>query len=194
MRTLDELKLAENTLVIFSSDNGPVIDDGYQDDAVKKLGDHKPAGPFRGGKYSSFEGGTRAPFVLRWPARVKPGKTSAAIVSQVDFPASFAKLAGVEATFPDSRDGTAALLGESGSGRDHVIQQAGQLSIRLGDWKFIPAGKGAKKAAATNTELGNDAKGQLYNLAADPGEKKNLAQEHPEKLKELAEKLAEVRG
>jgi len=194
LRTLDELKLAENTLVIFSSDNGPVIDDGYQDDAVKKLGDHKPAGPFRGGKYSSFEGGTRVPFVLRWPARVKPGQTSTAIVSQVDFPASFAKLAGVEAAFPDSRDGTAALLGEPGSGRDHVIQQAGQLSIRMGDWKFIPAGKGAKKAAATNTELGNDPQGQLYDLSKDPGEKKNLAGEHPEKLKELAAKLAEVKG
>ena len=70
---LDRLKLTENTLVIFTSDNGPVLDDGYQDDAVEKLGSHTPAGPFRGGKYSLFEGGTRVPFIVRWPGRVKPG-------------------------------------------------------------------------------------------------------------------------
>lgn len=194
LRTLDELKLAENTLVVFTSDNGPVLDDGYKDDAVEKLGGHKPAGPFRGGKYSMFEGGTRVPTVLRWPARVKPGKISAAIVSQVDFPKTFAKLAGVDADFPDSLDLSAALLGESDSGRDHVIEHAGGLAIRMGDWKYIPARKGAKKSAATNTELGNDPQGQLFNLAKDPGERKNLAKEHPEKLEELAAKLAEIRG
>ena len=70
---LDRLKLADNTLVIFTSDNGPVVDDGYRDEAVEKLGDHKPAGPLRGGKYSTFEGGTRVPFIVRWPGEMKPG-------------------------------------------------------------------------------------------------------------------------
>ena len=74
---LDENGLAENTLVILTSDNGPVVDDGYRDDAVEKLGGHKPAGPFRGGKYSIFEGGTRVPFIVRWPGRVKPGTSKA---------------------------------------------------------------------------------------------------------------------
>ena len=93
LATLDRLQLTDNTLVILSSDNGPVLDDGYKDGAVEKLGDHKPAGPFRGGKYTIFEGGTRMPFVVRWPGRVKPG-VSDALVSQVDFCASFAALAG----------------------------------------------------------------------------------------------------
>ena len=78
LRTLDELKLAENTLVLFTSDNGPVLDDGYRDGAVEKLARHQPAGPFRGGKYSLYEGGTRVPpTLLRWPARVKPGSRPA---------------------------------------------------------------------------------------------------------------------
>src|SRR5262249_12396958 len=73
LNALDRLMLATNTLVLFSSDNGPVVDDGYEDDAVAKLGNHKPAGPFRGGKYSNFEGGTRVPLLVRWPGHVTPG-------------------------------------------------------------------------------------------------------------------------
>ena len=91
--TLERLKLTRDTLFIFSSDNGPVVDDGYRDQAVEKLGDHKPAGPLRGGKYSAYDGGTRVPFVVRWPGTVKPG-VSAAPLSQVDLLASFAALAG----------------------------------------------------------------------------------------------------
>ncbi len=93
LEALDRLKLADNTLVIFTSDNGPVVDDGYSDDAVEKLGDHKPAGPYRGGKYSNFEGGTRVPFIVRWPGHVSAG-TSNALVCQIDLLASFAKLTG----------------------------------------------------------------------------------------------------
>lgn len=186
LRVLDELKLAENTLVIFTSDNGPVLDDGYKDGAKEKLGNHKPAGPFRGGKYSSFEGGTRVPFVLRWPAKVAPGKSSAALVSQIDFAASFAKLAGANAKFPDSRDATAALLGENETGRDHVVQQAKELAIRMGDWKWIPNTKSNPAAGGAN--------GSLFNLAQDPGENHNIAKEHPEKAKQLAAKLAAVEG
>ncbi len=196
LRILDELKLAENTLVLVTSDNGPVIDDGYKDDAVAKLGNHKPSGPFRGGKYSLFEAGTRVPTVLRWSARVKPGQTSAAIVSQVDFPRSFAKLAGRDLpadAFPDSQDQLAALLGESATGRDHHIHHAGRLAIRVGDWKYIPAGPGPKVSQWTNTELGNDPEDQLYHLSKDPGEQTNLAKEHPGKIRELAAKLAEIK-
>ena len=193
LKTLDELKLADNTLVIVSSDNGPVIDDGYKDDSVKKLGDHKPAGPFRGGKYSHFEGGTRVPTIVRWPARIKAGKTSTAMVSQIDFAKTFAAIAGVEASFPDSSDATAALLGDSDQGRTEVIEHASQLAIRSGDWKYIPAGKGEKRQQTTGTELGNEPTGQLFDLSKDPGEKNNLASDHPEKLAELKAKLDAVR-
>lgn len=179
LRTLDELKLAENTLVIVSSDNGPVLDDGYKDEAKEKAGSHRPAGPFRGGKYSMFEGGTRMPTVLRWPARVKPGGTSKAMVSQVDFAASFARIAGAEAVFPDSMDLSAALTGESPSGRDHVLEQGGQVAIRAGDWKYIPPRPNMKPEHV----------GQLYHLGNDPAEKTNVADEHPDKLKELRAKL-----
>ena len=117
-----------------------------------------------------------------------------AMVSQIDFPKTFAAIAGVEASFPDSLDLSAALLGESATGRDHVIQHAGRLSIRMGDWKFIPGGKGAKKNQATGTELGNEPAGQLFDLSKDPGETKNVAKEHPEKVEELKKKLAGVRG
>ncbi|MEK7952488.1 sulfatase family protein [Luteolibacter soli] len=193
LKALDDLKLAENTLVILSSDNGPVIDDGYKDEAVKKLGDHKPAGPFRGGKYSIFEGGTRVPTIVRWPAKVKAGTTSNAMLSQIDFAKTFAAIAGAEATFPDSRDASATLLGESNQGRAEVIEHASQLAIRAGDWKFIPPGQGAKRSEATNTELGNEPTGQLYDLSTDPGEKTNLASEHPDKVTELKAKLEAVR-
>ena len=193
--TLDRLKLADNTIVIFTSDNGAVVDDGYNDDAVTKLGSHTPSGPFRGGKYSHFEGGTRVPFILRWPARVKPG-TSDTLVSQVDFLASFAALskqplAGARA--PDSVDTLAAFLGTSRTGRTELIEQAGGQALRSGQWKYIEASKRPKRNEQTNTELGNDAVPQLYDLSRDPGERQNLADSHPEKVKELQDRLQAIR-
>jgi arylsulfatase A-like enzyme len=193
--TLDRLKLADNTIVIFTSDNGAVVDDGYRDDAVARLGGHTPSGPFRGGKYSHFEGGTRVPFIVRWPGRVKPG-TSDALVSQVDFLASFAALvkqplAGAQA--PDSVDTLAAFLGTSRTGRTELIEQAGGQALRSGQWKYIEASKRPKRNEQTNTELGNDSVPQLYDLSRDPGERQNLAEQHPEKVKELSGRLQAIR-
>lgn len=196
LRTLDELKLRENTLVIFTSDNGPVLDDGYKDDAVTKLGDHKPAGVHRGGKYSLFEGGTRVPTMARWPGHIKPGQSSEAMISQVDFPRTLAKIAGKEApadAFPDSQDVSAALLGQSPAGRDHIVEHASGLALREGNWKFIPAGKGQAMNKNTGTETGIAPKGQLYDLSKDPGEKINLAAENPEVMKRLATRLDAIR-
>lgn len=196
LRTLDELKLTDNTLVIFTSDNGPVLDDGYKDDAVTKLGDHKPAGKYRGGKYSLFEGGCRVPTVARWPGHIKPGQTSDAMISQVDFPRSFAKIAGKEApadAFPDSQDITAALLGNSETGRDHVVQHAKGLALREGNWKFIPAGKGQTTNKNTATETGVAPQGRLYDLSQDPGEKINLAAKNPEVMKRLSKRLESIK-
>ena len=193
LAALDRLNLAENTMVIVSSDNGPVLDDGYADDAVEKVGDHKPAGPLRGGKYSAFEGGTRMPFIVRWPARVKPG-VSDALVCQVDMLASLAKLTGValpDEAAPDSFDVLAALLGESPKGRETLIEQGPVCGVRKDLWKFIPAGGGGNKGAGKTPaeraarETGSAPGGQLFNLADDIGEEKNLAATQGERLREL---------
>jgi arylsulfatase A-like enzyme len=187
LAALERTGLTRNTLVIFSSDNGPVVDDGYKDEAKEKLGEHKPSGPWRGGKYSILEGGTRVPFIVRWPRRVKPG-VSDALMSQVDFPATFAALADQQfdsRTSPDTQNMLPALLGDSRKGRRHLVEHSGGLALRRGEWKVIPPRPGPKRTQFTDTETGNDAGVQLYNLADDPGEMKNVALEHPERVTEL---------
>jgi arylsulfatase A-like enzyme len=199
LNALERLKLADNTLIIFTSDNGPVVDDGYKDEAVEKLGAHKPAGPYRGGKYSNFEGGTRVPLIVRWPGKIKPG-VSPALVSQVDFPATFAALVRQSTRQPwkpsDTGDGQNllnALLGKTRTGRADFVEQAGALSLRSGQWKYIEPGKGAKVNKNTNTELGNDPAPQLYNLASDPGETRNLATLYPSRVKQMAARLEQIK-
>ncbi len=193
--TLDRLGLRENTLVMVTSDNGPVVDDGYRDDAVAKLGAHRPAGPWRGGKYSAFEGGTRVPFLVRWPGRVRPG-TSDALVCQIDFLASFAALTGqpLEAGVgPDSVDVMPSLLGDSRTGRTELVVQAGALSLRQGAWKYIEPGKGPKFNAPTATETGQDPAGQLYDLSSDPGETNNLVSVQAERTAAMVVRLKQLR-
>ena len=181
---LDRLELAENTLVIFSSDNGPVIDDGYKDQAVAKLGDHKPTGPFSGGKYSLLEGGTRVPTIARWKGHVKPG-TSAALINQVDLSASFASMLGVtldDSAVPDSFNVMPALLGDSKIGRHYLVEhtQGGdRLAIREGDWKLMEAGPKQDR--------------QLFNLKDDLEEKKNAAATNAEVVERLGTKLKDIR-
>ena len=195
LATLDRLGLTRNTLVLFTSDNGPVIDDGYRDDAVEKLGGHTPAGPFRGGKYSSFEGGTRVPFLLRWPARVKPA-VSGALISQVDLIASCAALVGSplsDSRAADSENVLPALLGTSKTARTVLVEQANSLALRQGQWKYISPSQGQRVNQNTNTETGNDPAPQLYDLGKDPGERNNLAAAHPEKVRELAALLESIR-
>lgn len=193
---LGALDLADDTLVIFTSDNGPVLDDGYVDDAVERCGDHRPAGPWRGGKYSAFEAGTRVPFAVRWPGRIEPG-VSHALVGQVDLLASLARLCGqplADDDAPDSLDQLAALLGEDRDGRDHLVEQAGPLALREGRWKYIEPHKGAAVSRFTNIELGNDEAPQLYDLEQDPGETENLAAQDPERVARMAERLRALRA
>jgi arylsulfatase A-like enzyme len=195
LNTLDRLRLTNNTLVIFTSDNGPVVDDGYQDDAVAKLGNHKPAGPYRGGKYSNFEGGTRVPFIVRWPGHVDAG-TSAALVCQIDLLSSLATLSGQTLGGADRRDSAdvlSALLGKSKSGRSELVEEAGALSLRQGSWKYIEPNNKQKINPNTNTELGNDNVPQLYDLSRDPGEKQNLAAADPDRVKSMAIALDRIR-
>jgi arylsulfatase A-like enzyme len=182
--TLDRLGLAKDTLVILTSDNGPVLNDGYKDDAVEKLGKHKPAGPLRGKKSTAFEGGTRVPFLVRWPARVAPGGTSDALVCQIDFLASLAAL--TDQSLPnhalcDSVNLLPPLLGESPTGRDSLVEQGRSIGVRKGPWKLIE-----EPGAARNP--------QLYNLAEDLAETTNLAKQHPKKVRELSELLDTIRN
>jgi arylsulfatase A-like enzyme len=196
LNALDRLNLATNTLVILTSDNGPVVDDGYQDQAKERLGGHRPAGPWRGGKYSAFEGGTRVPFIVRWPGHVRPGVLDA-LVCQVDFLASFAALAGralPPGAAPDSVNVLPALRGGSRLGREHLVQQAGPLALREGPWKYIEPGKGPRWNKNTDTETGQDPAGQLYHLADDPGETKNLVGESADRSRAMAARLAEIRS
>jgi arylsulfatase A-like enzyme len=196
LAALDRLGLAENTLVLFTSDNGPVIDDGYRDQAVELLGDHRPSGPFRGGKYSAFEAGTRVPFIVRWPRRVEPG-TSGALISQVDFPATFAALTGLPLAAgdaPDSENLLPALLGESPRGRETLVLQGGPISLIRGDWKLIEPRQGPRVNAQTNIETGSDPAPQLFDLATDPGERVNRAAERPELVAELTAMLERIRA
>jgi arylsulfatase A-like enzyme len=195
LKTLDRLDLTRNTLLIFTSDNGPVVDDGYKDDAGAKLGGHKPAGTLRGGKYSNFEGGTRVPFIVRWPNHIATG-TSDALVCQIDLLSSLAKMTGVAlaaSDMYDSRDIIAALLGKSKTGRTELVEEAGALSLRQGNWKYIEPNHKQKINQNTNTELGNDSVPQLYDLSRDPGEKQNLAATDPDRAKSMAAALERIR-
>ncbi len=184
---LEKNGLTNNTLVILSSDNGPVVDDGYKDGSKEKLGDHKPAGPLRGGKYSIYEGGTRIPFIVSWPSHVKPG-VSDALVCQVDFAASFAALTGQQfdnKISPDSQNMLPALLGESETGRTQLVEHSHGLALRAGNWKFIEAHPGPARNQDTGAEHGNSPQPQLYDLSTDLGEKNNVASVHPEKVAEM---------
>jgi len=198
MKALVESNVADDTLLIFTSDNGPVLDDGYRDEAVEKAGGHKPAGPLRGGKYSAFDAGTRVPFIVRWPGRVKHG-VSDALVCQIDFMSSFANLTGRKLTkgdAPDSFDILDALLGESNRARGHLVEHSlsGTLSIIVGDWKYIEPSNKSKIAGQTGIETGNNPKPQLYNLRADLGERKNVSDEHPDIVERLQKKLEFIKA
>jgi arylsulfatase A-like enzyme len=192
---LDRNGLTTNTMVIFTSDNGPVVDDGYRDDAVAKLGNHRPAGPYRGGKYRNFEGGTRVPLIVRWPGHINPG-ISNALISQVDFLATFATLTGAKAPGNAALDSNAllpVLLGQSQTGRQYLIEQASALSLREGVWKYIPPSEGPAVVANVGIETGNSPEPQLYDLAADPGERRNLASANPDRVRTMSGMLDRIR-
>lgn len=194
LKTLEEAGILENTLVIFSSDNGPVLNDGYYDDAVEKIGNHKPAGILRGGKYSLFEAGTKVPFMTYWKGKIKPG-VSDALVSQLDLFTSLSKLVGSEIATEDSKDMLSVLMGETDQGREELILEATtKTALRSGDYIMIPPYQGPAVNQSVNIELGNDPQYQLYNLKADPGQKNNIASTEPEMLEKLKNRFEELRG
>jgi arylsulfatase A-like enzyme len=193
---LEALGLAENTLILFTSDNGPVLNDGYGDQAVEKLGDHRPAGPFRGGKYSAFEAGTRVPTIAYWPGTIEAG-VSDVLFGQIDLYASLAGLTQQtlrEDEAIDSEDHLTSLLGESNEARKYLLEESLTLSLREGPWKYIrPFGK-TDPAWITEKgiEGGFQSTPQLYNLEEDPGEKNNLAQQFPERVLTMEAMIQEI--
>lgn len=197
MKTLEELGISENTLIILSSDNGPVVDDGYADEAVAKLGDHRPAGTLRGNKYSAFEGGTRIPAIVHWPRVIKKAMVSDALVSQIDWFASFASLLQIrlpKGAATDSRNNIDTWLGKSTNDRPWVIEQALNhgLSVRTKDWKYIEPSRGGSYMKEEAIETGYSMEPQLYQVSSD-NEQKNLAKERPEIVYELQTILKDVR-
>jgi arylsulfatase A len=198
MKTLDRLGLAEKTLIVLCSDNGPVMDDGYKDFALEKLGAHRAGGPFRGGKYSVFEGGTRTPFIARWKGTIKPA-VSDDIVCTIDLAASLAAITGTPlpaGAALDSLDISGALLGRPGArGRDHLVQQdnggTGNHGFRVGNWKLVRYDtKSARNVVVEQTLASTPMpQFQLFDLATDPGEQTDLAAAHPERLEQMKTRL-----
>lgn len=200
MKALDRLGLAEKTLIVLCSDNGPVMDDGYKDFALEKLGNHRAGGPFRGGKYSVFEGGTRTPFIARWKGTIKPA-VSDDIVCTIDLAASLAALAGT--TLPagacgDSFDVSGALIGRPGArGREHLLQQdnnGAAFGLRVGNWKLVRYDSKSARNVIVEQQLANTPvpQFQLFDLTNDPGEAKDLAAAQPERLEQMKTRLAAV--
>lgn len=197
MNTLDSLGIADNTLFIFTSDNGPVIDDGYQDQAREMLNGHTPMGIYRGGKYSLYEAGTRIPFIVRWPAAIQQPCKQQGLFSQIDVFASLAEIMEVtlvKGVAPDSHARSQALLGKDQTDREYVVEQNlnNTLAVIQGEWKYLQPSDKPALEFWTKTELGNSPEPQLYNLRTDPSEKVNVAAQHPEKVKELAALLDKV--
>ncbi|QDT80422.1 Arylsulfatase [Gimesia maris] len=201
MKTLDRLQLSENTLVVFCSDNGPVLDDGYKDGAIEKIGTHRAAGPYSGGKYSVYEGGTRTPFITRWIGHIKPG-VSDQMVCTIDLPASLAALTDQKISSESCRDSfniTGALLGKADSqGRTELVQQNngnnGTYALRSGDWKLHRYDKKIARNVVVEQQLENTIvpQFQLFHLEDDPAEQTDVAAEHPEVTERLKQRLNQI--
>jgi arylsulfatase A-like enzyme len=198
LTTLDKLGVADNTLVIFTSDNGPETTS-----VIHMRADHAHDGarPWRGMKRDSWEGGHRVPFLVRWPGKVKPGATSAQLTCLTDVMATVAAITGAnlpDNAAEDSFNLLPALLGEDNATiRPYLLTQAfggaRTLSIRRGAWKYLDHPGSGGNRYENNAELqpfilpdtAPNAPGQLYNLETDPGETKNLYAARSEIAKEL---------
>lgn len=197
MKQLKYLGIEKNTIIVFSSDNGPVLDDGYIDGAVTQLNNHTPWGVLRGGKYSVFEAGTRVPMLISWPETIKP-KVSSAMLSQIDLLASFSKMLKIDSLSggkTDSEDMLDVMLGNTNKGHSTLIEQGlKNLAIIHDNWKYIAPNEGPSVEEFTNIELGNTLQPQLYDLANDIGETNNLADRYPQKVKELEAELQKIKA
>ena len=199
METLDQLGLTENTLIILSSDNGPVVDDGYKDKAEELLNGHTPSGPWRGNKYSAFEGGTAVPVIVRWPQKIKKTGDSDVLMSQIDWLASLGALVNArlpKGSAPDSYDRLGNLIGTDKTDRPWIVEQSMNhtLSVRTKDWKYIePNDDPTTFMKAEKIEPGNLNVPQLYEMEK-VSEQENVAEKYPKKVFELQTILRQVRN
>lgn len=187
MAALRRNGIDDNTIVILTSDNGPVLDDGYQDMAAELVGEHSPTGHLRGGKYSSFEGGTAVPMIVSWPKGLKEtGKRSDRLFTLVDWYKSLADLLGAE--LPED----AAPDSQNWQEREYVLEYASNhnLSIRDSAWKYITPNNGhAVIQWGPVIETGNLPEHQLYDMSGDRNETVNVAEAHPEVVERLRNAL-----
>ncbi|MBS2211297.1 arylsulfatase [Carboxylicivirga mesophila] len=198
VKHLDKRGLSDNTIIVFSSDNGPVLDDGYSDEAVDLQGKHQPAGPYRGNKYSAYEAGTRVPTIVYWPGTIE-AKESDALVTQTDLYASFAELIGHELAAteaPDSEAMWSTFTGQSDKGRDFLLEESVTLSLRHGHYKYIHPTN--KKAAwikeEKNIEAGTSTEPQLFDLSSDVGEQVNIAAKNKKLVKMMQAEIARIKN
>ena len=189
---LDELKLSENTLVIFASDNGGV--GGYVREGIKAAGDITDNAPLRGGKGMLYEGGIRVPYIFRWPGRIPAGTVCDQPINSVDLFPTLLEVAGAEPPPNYPLDGTSyfKLLtsgGKAAFGRDAMFWHfPGYLGAGAGSWRTTPAGA-IRSGDWKLQEFFEDGRLELYNLRDDLGQKNDLAAKLPEKTKELHDRL-----
>ena len=190
---LDELKLSNNTLVIYTSDNGPWNQDKY---TKRKKGHPKDsifwgeAGPLRNGKGSPYEAGYRLPCIMRWPGKVQVGRVNDAIFATIDFMPTFANLCGFEVPkdrYIDGINQTDLILGKRETGREHFyFDKAG---VRKGKWKYIKPDAHFYGYAVEDDRKKVD---ELYDLEADLGERTNLAANHPKIVAQLRQLMENI--
>lgn len=195
LAALESSGMSDDTLVIFSSDNGPVW---YEED-VQRLG-HDSSGGLRGMKADAWECGHRMPFIVRWPGKITPNSTSDATVCFTDLLATFSAIVGKKLpkeAGPDSFNFLPELVGTADApARDALVMRSGNgaMTIRIGDWKLIDRlGSGGFSKPSNIKPREGEPVGQLYNLADDLSETNNLYTQHPEIVKRLSEKLANIR-
>lgn len=195
---LEKLNLLDNTIIVFTSDNGAVLMDGYYDDAIELIGEHKQNGIYRGGKYSAFEAGTRVPFIVHYPQKVKAG-VSHALMSQIDIYASLAKLLDIniaEDEAIDSQNNLNALFNANESARTTLIEETPHtLSLRENEWKYIAPAKRLVRNLWSNKKIesGLSKQAQLYDLSIDPSETINIANQHSSKVKAMHAKIEQLK-
>jgi arylsulfatase A len=197
LAALETHQLAENTILIYTSDNG--CSPRAEIEALQAAG-HYPSGPLRGHKADAFEGGHRVPFMVRWPAKVKPASVADQLVGQIDFLATFAELLGKKLPDNAGEDSISflpVLLGEAKEPvRSSIVSQSinGSFAIRDGQWKLIlcPGSGGWSSPRPGRDEIAGLPEFQLYDLAADPGEKTNLLAAHPDRVLKMKESMVEA--
>lgn len=177
VQVLKQKGIYENTIIILSSDNGPMVKEGYEDGALENINGHNPFGALRGEKYSLYEGGTRVPFIFSWPRKIEEPFTQKQAYSYLDMLATLSGILQIplsDVECKDSKNGAELFMNANASVyRECIVIQnnGGQIALRKGNWKYIPA-YGQSGA-------------ELYNLKKDPSEKNNIIADHPEKVREF---------